>query len=86
MRRRLRDHNALVARHESAYNKAQEDGRMMEGRLPQLKEQAAQADREAADAAKQAQHHSDGEGTGLFRSLVAPGFRLPSTKEGRPVS
>ncbi len=32
---------------------------MTEGRLPQLKEQAAQADREAADAAKQAQHHSD---------------------------
>ncbi|CAL5224315.1 g6982 [Coccomyxa viridis] len=56
---RLRDHHALLARHESAYNKAQEDGRMAEGRLPQLKEQAAQADREAADAAKQAQHHSD---------------------------
>ena len=61
MCRRLRDHHALLARHESAYNKAQEDGRMAEGRLPQLKEQAAQADREAADAAKQAQHHSDSE-------------------------
>ena len=61
MRRRLRDHNALLARHESAYNKAQEDARGTEGRLPQLKEQAAQADREAADAAKQAKHHSDSE-------------------------
>ena len=46
MCRRLRDHHALLARHESAYNKAQEDGRMAEGRLPQLKEQAAQAETE----------------------------------------
>ena len=61
VRRRLRDHNALVAKHENAYNQAQEAGRATEGRLPQLKEQAAQADREAADAARQAQHHSDGE-------------------------
>lgn len=67
--RRLKEHNALVAQHESAYNKAQEAGRMTEGRLPQLKEQAALADREAADAAKQAQHHSDCEAHifGLFR-------------------
>lgn len=50
-----------MARHESAYNKAQEDGRGMEGRLPQLKQQAAQLDKDAAQAAQQAQHHSDGE-------------------------
>ena len=61
LRRKLNEHNDLVARHESAYNKAQEDGRGMEGRLPQLKQQAAQLDKDAAQAAQQAQHHSDGE-------------------------
>lgn len=61
LRRKLKEHSELVARHESAYNKAQEDGRGMEGRLPQLKQQAAQLDKDAAQAAQQAQHHSDGE-------------------------
>ena len=50
-----------MARHEGAYNKAKEDGTAMEGRLPQLKQQAAQLDKEAAQAAQEAQHHSDGE-------------------------
>lgn len=58
--RKLKEHNALVAGHESAYNKAREQGQMTEGRLPELKQQAAQAEKEAEQAAQQARHHSDG--------------------------
>ena len=70
MRRKLKEHNAAVARHESAYNKAQQEGQMTEGRLPELKQQAAQADREASDAAKQAKHHSDGEPAWIWPQLL----------------
>ena len=60
MRRKLRDHKALIARHQDAHSRAQEEGRTAEGRLPELKQNLAQADKEAQEAQKEAQHHADG--------------------------
>ncbi|CAK0785482.1 hypothetical protein CVIRNUC_008691 [Coccomyxa viridis] len=55
----LNNHKALIARHQDAHNRAQEEGKTAEGRLPELKQNLSQADKEAQEAHKEAQHHSD---------------------------
>ena len=60
MCRNLNNHKALIARHQDAHNRAQEEGKTAEGRLPELKQNLSQADKEAQEAHKEAQHHSDG--------------------------
>ena len=74
MRRKLNDHKALIARHQDAHNRAQEEGKTAEGRLPELKQNLSQADKEAQEAHKEAQRHSDG----VLRTLKPSVYLDPS--------
>ena len=81
MRRKLRDHNALIARHQDAHNRAQQEGKTAEGRLPELKQNLSQADKEAQEARKEAQRHADGVLWMLKHSY--PSFTLLAFKESQ---
>ena len=80
MCRKLKEHQALIARHQDAHSRAQEDGKAAEGRLPELKQSLSQADKEAQDAHNEAQRHSDGALRMLKLSL--PG-RLSALKDAQ---
>ena len=79
MRRNLNNHKALIARHQDAHNRAQEEGKTAEGRLPELKQNLSQADKEAQEAHKEAQHRFRWVCSRILKPSVP--LTLPAVKE-----